>query len=124
MVLVRGSGIFAYSYTSLRILQNIEHKGTKVKLGLLYVKFTGRPSFFPFKKVSLRSRARFILGHQDSENSQWDSWVTGMLGVSGSSPACWQSLLPPAWSLHFGSSLPTKDPSRSISPCRISPGRS
>lgn len=44
MVLVRGSGIFAYSYTSLRILQNIEHKGTKVKLGLLYVKF-GLPSF-------------------------------------------------------------------------------
>lgn len=80
VVLVRGSCIFAYSYTSLQILQNIEHKGTEVKLGLLYVKFAGWPSFFPFKKVSLRTRARFILGQQDSENSQWDSWVTGMLG--------------------------------------------
>lgn len=36
VVLVGGVSIFAYPYTSLRILQIIEHKGTKVKLRALH----------------------------------------------------------------------------------------
>lgn len=52
-----------------------EYKGTKefapIKLILRDFLPSSLPSILPSKKVSLRSKARFVLRHHHSENCQW-----------------------------------------------------